>query len=138
VEADEFFQGAFQTARTKQELLTELRIPIPPKGTRWGYHKLKFCTSSWPIVTASCLITPGAEGGPTRVRVALGGASPAPVVIELEWASEDISKFEAVANAAAAAIEEWTDELAGPGYRRAVAAVVAGRAIRAAVARSVG
>ena len=52
-----------------------------------------------------------------------------------EWphrAPLDAERIAALAKEAGAAIAtEWTDELAGPGYRRAVAGTMAARALRA-------
>jgi carbon-monoxide dehydrogenase medium subunit len=137
IPASNFFQGAFRTAVSADEFLSEIMIPALPQGTRFGYYKLKLCASSWPIVTASCLLFAGNSGAPEMVRICLGGASPVPLCIEREWRQDDSEpQITEVAEAAAAAIfDEWQDELAGPGYRRAIAAPVATRAIRAALMR---
>ncbi|MCR0984862.1 FAD binding domain-containing protein [Roseomonas populi] len=124
VAAENFFRGAFETERLPDEMLTALVLPAPEPG-RHAYYKLKHAGSSWPIVTASCL---SINGG---IRLCLGGAAPVPLL--LDWPTP--STTEAVAamaeQAQAAIATEWTDELAGPGYRRAVVPVVAARAIRA-------
>ena len=38
---DEFFHGFYTTALQPDELLTEIRIPIPPSGSGGAYHKLE-------------------------------------------------------------------------------------------------
>ena len=134
VPAQEFFVGAFRTARRKDELLVRIIIPRLPDGTRVGYDKLKICESSWPIVTASCLLIPQSAGDAICARVAIGAASPAPVV--LADALLEISAVDPVSlghSAASLIGEEWADELAGPGYRRQVAPIIARRAIQMAM-----
>ena len=41
VAAREFFHGAYFTALEPGEILTEIRIPLPPAGHGYGYEKLK-------------------------------------------------------------------------------------------------
>lgn len=137
VAAAEFFVDAFQTAARPDEFLSHLVLPRIPGGARVSYQKLKSCTGSWPIVTASCVITP-AEGEEARVRVAIGGASPVPVVAEASvdarlrpMPETEIRRLGEIA--AGTIVEEWADELAATGYRRSVAAPVASRAISSAL-----
>ena len=39
--ADGYFLGLYSTQLEPDELLSEIRIPIPPPGTGWSYQKLK-------------------------------------------------------------------------------------------------
>ena len=123
-----FYRGPFDTERAADEIATELVVPAPPPIGRSTYLKLKPAASSWPIVTASCL-----QPGLGRVRLCLGGAATVPVL--KEWSLDDVAgRAPAMAREVADAIEtEWADELAGPGYRRAVAATMAERALRATI-----
>ena len=41
VPIDEFFYGFYMTAIQQGEILTEIRIPVPPVGTGSAYHKLE-------------------------------------------------------------------------------------------------
>lgn len=127
VPASCFFQGAYETDRAADEIMTEIAVPAASGAGPVAHLKLKHAASSWPIVTASCLRV--AEG---RIRLSLGGVAPVPVA--MEWSGDcpiDEGRVSAMAQQAAAAIRtEWTDELAGPGYRRSVAGTMAARAIR--------
>ena len=131
VPAKTFFRGPFATDRAPGEILTEIVVPSAGASGRSAYFKLKHGASSWPIVTASSLLVEGPDG--PRLRVCLGGAAPVPVVAE--WAglpSPDPGRIERYAREIADQVHpEWTDELAGPGYRRAVSATMAARALRA-------
>jgi aerobic carbon-monoxide dehydrogenase medium subunit len=127
VEASGFFQGPFATARRPDEMLTGIVFPKMSPSTRWGYHKLKFSTGSWPIVTAAALV----EG--ERVRVALGAATAVPRLCEAalpNTASKDELSDFAKSCAPVSAHEEWSDELARPGYRRQVAHSIVLRALK--------
>jgi carbon-monoxide dehydrogenase medium subunit len=120
VRAEDFFTEAFRTCLHDDELLVVIAVPDPPAGTRFGYEKLKFGESSWPIVTAAAIIRSDST------RVALGGCSSVPVVVEVDRAAD---AEEAVASAVT---EPWSDVLANGAYRRRVAPVVARRAIERA------
>lgn len=126
VPATGFYRGAFDTARAHDEIVTELVVPASPG--RAVYLKLKGAASSWPIVSASCL-----RAKPGRVRLCLGAAATVPVL--KEWLLDGATdRIETMAREVADAIgTEWVDELAGPGYRRAVAGTMAGRALRTVI-----
>lgn len=121
VPAERFFLDAFRTALGAGEVVVAIEIPVPPTGTRFGYEKLTFGESSWPIVTAAAVVSE--QDG---VRLAVGGATAVPVVVEL---SSREHAEEAVASAVA---EPWADVLASAEYRRRVAPVIARRAVEAA------
>jgi len=127
IPAARFYRGAYQTERAADEIMTEIVVPARQGPCRTTYLKLKHAASSWPIVTASCL------AGHGTIRLCLGGAAPVPLAFEWPAAGPvDPAGLATMAREAVAAIEtEWTDELAGPGYRRAVAGTMAARAIRA-------
>jgi carbon-monoxide dehydrogenase medium subunit len=119
--APAFFVDAFVTAARPGELLVSIELPPLAPGSRFGYEKLRFGESSWPIVTAAAIVRPG--GG---LRVVLGGAAAVPVAVEVGAAAE---LEEAIR---AALVEPWSDVLAGSDYRRRVAPVMARRALGAA------
>ncbi|GGC45440.1 FAD binding domain-containing protein [Chelatococcus reniformis] len=128
VKAADFYTGAFQTTRRPDEMLTHMVFAPPPGGAGCGYHKLKFSTGSWPIVTAACIAVAATDGGP-RHRLAVGGANAVPVLLEIDGRDPD----EAVAARLPSLIsQEWSDEFAGAGYRRQVAPAIASRALRQA------
>lgn len=121
--ASDFFTGAFRTSRRPDELLASIRLPEQPPGTRFGYEKLKFGESSWPIVTTTAIIRPNG-----LTRLTLGGCCPTPVTIEIEDPRQR-GLDEAVV---AAITDPWSDVLADAAYRRAVAPIIARRALQSA------
>lgn len=130
VPAEDFFLGAFETARHPDELLVGIIFPKSAAASRYGYHKLKFSTGSWPIVTAAVVAVPAASGW--RLRVVLGASSGVPIVTEgvLSFQPER-EELQAFAQSCVRLDAEWSDELAGPGYRRTVAPSVILKALSA-------
>jgi CO/xanthine dehydrogenase FAD-binding subunit len=108
-------------------MLAGIVFPKMSPDTRWGYHKLKFSTGSWPIMTAATIV----EGD--RVRVALGAATAIPILSEAVLpfgAGDGELKDFAKSCAFLPPDEELADELAGPGYRRRVAHSIVLRALK--------
>lgn len=130
VSAENFFEDAFRSVRRPDELLTEIVLPKIRDLKSVGYHKLKFSAGSWPIVTAACVRT-FAHDGVCKVRIGIGGANRIPVCYEASLQEPaSCSDIGLVASRAPELItEEWSDELAGSGYRREVAASVVAKAI---------
>jgi CO/xanthine dehydrogenase FAD-binding subunit len=122
--AADFFAGPFATALAADELLISIAIPTQAPGTTFGYEKLKFGESSWPIVTAAALLR---EDG--SARVALGGCHVVPAVVEVR---DRVDVADALATHSG---QPWSDVLADAAYRSRVAPVVARRALERAAGR---
>ena len=73
VAADDFFLGLYSTALEPDEVLTEIRIPVPDKGTGWCYAKLKRKTGDF--ATAAAAVTLRMKGDTVKeVSIALTNA----------------------------------------------------------------
>ena len=57
VAADDFFLDLYDTALEPDEVLTEIRIPIPAAGTGWCYAKLKRKIGDFATAAAAVLLT---------------------------------------------------------------------------------
>ena len=141
VAADDFFTDFYTTAMAGNEILTEVRVPLPPAGSGTAYLKLPHPASGYAVVSAGVLITRQASGACAAARVALGGLGSGPVralATELELQGKPLTP-RAIAAASAKAAEQ-TDPLddfyADAEYKRHMASVFARRAIEAAVQRS--
>jgi len=138
VDAVDFFTGAFESDLQAGEVLTEIHIPEAPDGARYGYYKLKFCESSWPIATSGCVLALAGDGTVESARLAVGGVSTRPYLVDtsgLVGSGVDDASVEAISAAAqAAATDPYTDVLADGSYRQQVAGVVAKRAVLDATA----
>ena len=135
VAADQFYLGSFRTTRRADEILAEVVVPSPADA-RWGYMKLKTCESSWPIVTAGCLLP-----GDGSMRVAVGGANSSPVLVSTDPPPADGSPADRAwreqvrAAVDAALTDPWADVLADSEYRRRVAPTIVSRAVARALAQ---
>jgi CO/xanthine dehydrogenase FAD-binding subunit len=120
VAAADFFLDAFSCALERGEVLTAMVVPAGLD--RVGYAKLKLCESSWPIATAAAVVTDG------TASVTLGGVGRTPLRIDLDGAGPE--QLDAMVGERLG--DPWDDELAPADYRRAVAPVIARRALEQA------
>ncbi len=76
----EFYQGLMTTALKPGELIVAIHLPL--KRADWGYRFVKFTRvkGNFPIVCAACMVSSSRSEG----KVAIGGATPTPVVIDLK------------------------------------------------------
>jgi carbon-monoxide dehydrogenase medium subunit len=139
VPASEFFLGTWRTAVGPGELLAAITLPAL-NGAGVGYSSLQRAADSWAIARAAAWVRvgDGQPGGVEAVRVVLGCVAATPVRAS---ATEQLlvgaaASETAVADAAAAAgegLEPPSDAHASGSYRRAMAVVMAKRALLAAI-----
>ena len=73
VKADGYFLGLYETQLAADEILTEIRVPIPAAGSGWSYQKLKRKTGDF--ATAATAVLLQMKGGKVaRVAIALTNA----------------------------------------------------------------
>ena len=143
VAADNFFIDFYTTAMKPDEVLTEIRVPLPASGSGTAYAKLPHPASGYVVVSAGVLITRQASGSCSLARVVLGGLGSGPMraaVTEAELQGKALTP-EVIASAAAMAAQSTDpidDTYASADYKRQVATVYARRAIEAALKRAVG
>lgn len=138
VASADFFVGAERNAMCDAEILSGICFPRKSYGMRTAYYKLKFAESSWPVVTASCLLPPSdTDGSQTRGLLVLGGLATVPVVVPIQRREQHFDEHAAIA-AVRDAVETlppenlWSDLRAPSDYRRQVAPEIARRALRLA------
>ncbi len=143
VAIDELFTGPGKTVASPDELLIAVDLPAPAPGTGSAYVRLEYRRQmEIAIVGAAAAVT--IEGGKvTAARVAITALAPTiHRVAEAEAAlvGSDGGKAAATAAAAAAASASTpiSDVRGSSDYRRAMAAVIARRAIETAIARAGG
>jgi len=137
------FAGPGKTTAGPGELLTHVAVPLPPEATGSCYARLEYRQQmEIAVVGATAVVTLAGD----RVRAAkLAITALAPTVRLVPAAEEALvgsdggrAAAELAAQAAAEASEPISDVRASEQYRRAMAAVLARRAIEAAVARASG
>ncbi len=141
IAADGFFTDFYTTAMTANEILTEIRIPLPPSGSGTAYVKLPHPASGYAVVGAAVLVTRQSSGACVSARVAIGGLGSGPIrarATEAELQGKTLTP-QVIAAAAAKAAENTNpidDAYADAEYKRHMAAVYARKAIEAAVKRA--
>ncbi|WP_300014689.1 FAD binding domain-containing protein [Pseudonocardia sp.] len=138
VPAEEFFVDAHRTTMAPDEFLRAVDVPVHASAGS-GYVKIKATEGSWPVATAAAVVELDRDGRCRRACAAVGGVTAVPfrlpVQTVLEGRRVDADALAEVSRMAGDAITDpWSDVLASGEYRRAVAPVVARRALAAAVA----
>lgn len=143
IAVEELFTGPGKTVASPDELLIAVDLPAPAAGTGSAYVRLEYRRQmEIAIVGAAAAVT--IEGGKvTSARVAITAL--APTIHRIAAAEEALVGSDggrdaaaAAAAAAAAGAAPISDVRGSADYRRAMAAVIARRAIEAAVARAGG
>lgn len=138
---DQFFLGLFTTALEPDEILTEIRIPVPPARSGGSYVKLERKVGDFATAAAAAQVTLGAGGEVQTVGIALTNAGPVPLrAAEAErYLTGKQPTEEAIAEAArlaASAATPSADRRGAVEYKREMARVLTGRALRRAVERA--
>ncbi len=139
----QFFTGLFATALAPAEILTEIRIPIPPPRSGGAYVKLERKVGDFATAAAAAQVTLGGAGEIARVGIGLTNAGPTPIKATAaeEYVRGRQPDAEAVAETARLAAEATTpsaDRRGSAEYKRDMARVLTGRAVTRAVQRAGG
>lgn len=138
IAAQDFFTGLLETARAHDEILTEVRVPLPPRGTGTAYERFK--THERPVVTVAAMIRL-ANGVIGEGRVVVGSVGPRPMLLPtagamLEHQPPSPELFAAVAERAAAEAEIMEERFESVEYRRHLVRVLMARALGSAAAHA--
>jgi carbon-monoxide dehydrogenase medium subunit len=137
IAAKDFFTGIMSTALAEDELLSEVRLPLLPGDTKFGFNE--FNRRAGDFAMAAALTTYRLKNGKmSEPRVGVGGAEPNPRrVAEAEAALDGKmpgdAAFRVAADAAAAAIDPLEDHQTTGEYRRDLVRAVVRRALEASV-----
>ena len=139
----ELFAGPGQTTAEVGELLTSVAVPAPADGTGSCYLRLEYRRQMEIAVVGATAVVTLNEGRVTDAKIAITALAPtihrvAEAEAALAGTDGGREAAEAAAAAAAAAAAPISDVRASADYRRAMAAVIARRAIEAALARARG
>ncbi len=136
IAARDFFAGIMTTALAEDELLAEVRLPLLPDGTRFGFNE--FSRRAGDFAMSAALVTYRlADGKIAEPRVGVGGAEPHPRRIPeaeaaLNGQAPGDPTFRAAAEAAATAIDPLVDHQTDADYRRDLVRAVVRRALEQA------
>ncbi|HZJ55390.1 MAG TPA: xanthine dehydrogenase family protein subunit M [Myxococcaceae bacterium] len=137
---DRFFVKLFTTTLAPGELLTEIRVPLPPAGWGGAYAKFPHPASRYAVVGVAACLTVSARKI-TEARVAITGMAAKAVrasATEAALVGQD-AEAAVVAAAAERAVEGLTvrsDPRMDPSYWRALAVTYTRRALTTALERA--
>ena len=140
---DEFFTGLFTTALSQDEILTEIRIPIPPAKSGGAYMKLERKVGDFATAAAAAQVTLGNGGKIERVGIGLTAVGPTPIKAKevegfLQGKKPDAGMIAEAARLAAGATSPTADRRGSVEYKREMSRVLTGRALTKALERAGG
>lgn len=121
-------------------LLTRIRVPAMPDQAGWRYEKLKTTQGAYGAANAACVVAVDDDGALSTLSLAVGGASDLPVLLTdrvsgLLGKPARESTLSQVEQIAADAIKTpLSDHQGHAEYRKAMAGVMARRAVAGALA----
>jgi carbon-monoxide dehydrogenase medium subunit len=143
VRAVDFFVGCLETVIEPDELLTEVRFPLPSGRSGSCFLELARRHGDFAIAGAAVVVTLGGDNTVVDARIVVVGDSAKPVRVEaaeevLRGASSSEQRQADVAAAVDRTIRPGDDVHATGSYRRQAAQVLTQRAVAVALARARG
>ena len=143
IPANQFYKALYTTALAPDEILVELRLPLPPAKSGSAYRKLKRKTGDYAVAGVAARVELGAKGTVERAGIALTnvGATPLEAVQAQKSLTGKAPDEKAIAEAAALAAkaaEPSADRRGSVEYKREMTRVLCGRALQAALQRAGG
>ena len=140
IAATDFFTGFFTTALLPDEILTEIRIPVPPKGTGSAVDEVARRHGDFAMVGAAAVVRLE-DGKIATARVVLTGVSGTPhrgteAEAMLIGAEPSAGAFAEAATQVADTLTPPADVHASSNYRRHLAAVLVRRTLEVAAQRA--
>lgn len=139
VRPEKFFVTYLTTSLASDEILTEIRLPLPPPGSGWAFEEFSRRHGDFALVGIAALLA--VEGKRcAKARLVAAGAGPVPARLRgaeqiLEGKDLTEQSFEAAAARAAELVEPDSDIHASAAFRRHLTRVFTLRALRKARAR---
>jgi len=143
VSVEGLFTGPGTTAANADELLVSVDVPAPAPGTGSAYVRLEYRRQMEIAVVGATAVVHLEDGRVQDARVAITALAPTirrvpDAEAALAGGEADDESLAAAARAAAAASAPISDVRASERYRRAMAEVIARRAVETALARARG
>jgi aerobic carbon-monoxide dehydrogenase medium subunit len=141
IAAGEFYKGLYATALAPGEILTEIRIPVPPPKSGGAYVKLKRKTGDFAMAAAAVQLALGKNGAIERCVIALTNAGATPVEAKeagkfLSGKTPDEKTIAEAAKLAASKSSPSADQRGSVEYKKEMARVMTVRALHKALDRA--
>jgi carbon-monoxide dehydrogenase medium subunit len=140
---EQFFTGIFSTALAPDDILTEIRVPIPPPRSGGAYVKLERKVGDFATAAAAAQVTLGPGGEIERAGIALTAAGPTPIKATdaerfLLKKKPDAATIAEAARLAASATSPTADRRGSVQYKKEMARILTARALAKAIERAGG
>jgi aerobic carbon-monoxide dehydrogenase medium subunit len=140
IAAETFFTDTFATSLAAGELITQVRIPVPPRGSGSAYVKYADAASGYAVVGVAALVSV-AGGKVTAARVAITGVSLramrlATVEAALLGKTAEAASAKTAAQSTSAGFELYDDARGSAAYKANLASVHVARAVSSAISRA--
>ncbi len=140
VPAQDFFVGTYETVLETEEMLTEIRIPMPHYGTGWGFEEVAMRRGDYAWCTVAATVRMN-EGRISTPRIAVAGLAEhayrlTPQEMDLEGAEPGDDLFSRVADAAVESADPPEAGQITPAYRCDLLRALLPRVLRDAVTRA--
>ena len=138
-----FFTGPFATALAPDEILVEIRVPLPPARSGGAYLKLERKVGDFATAAVAAQVTLGAGGACDRVGIGLTNVGLTPIKAAeaealLKGKRPDDATIKRAAELAAAAARPAEDLRGSVEYKKDLVRVLTARALRKALERAGG
>jgi aerobic carbon-monoxide dehydrogenase medium subunit len=142
VKADGYFLGLYSTQLAPDEILTQIRIPLPTPGSGWSYQKLKRKTGDFATAATAVLLE---MKGANVAKVAIALTNVAPTALKARAAEAALigkpineATLREAARLAMSICNPAADQRGDAAYKTAMCAEMTRRALQAAAARARG
>jgi aerobic carbon-monoxide dehydrogenase medium subunit len=142
VKADGYFLGLYSTQLASDEILAQIRIPIPAPGSGWSYLKLKRKTGDFATAATAVLLQ---MRGTTVARVAIALTNAGPTALKASAAEAALigkplneASLSEAARLAMSICDPAADQRGDAEYKTAMCGEMTRRALQAAAARAKG
>ena len=140
VAISDFFEDYFTTVTEPNELLTEIRIPLPPANAGFAYSKfLPRSEDDYAAISAAALVTISKDGKIESARLTLGSVAPTPIRADtdpLVGQPTDTPLIDAVAESLRERVDPLDDVRGSTAYKTDMAVVFARRTLQLAIERA--
>jgi aerobic carbon-monoxide dehydrogenase medium subunit len=143
VRAADFFESYLTTVLADNEILTEIRVPVPPASAGFAFDELARRHGDFAMASVLAMVELDGGGGIASARIAVGGAHPVPlrpldVEAGLAGATPSPAAIDAAADAVARAVQPLWDVHASVDHRRDLTRLLTRRTLSTAIARARG
>jgi CO/xanthine dehydrogenase FAD-binding subunit len=143
IESADFFRGYYSTALERDEIIREVRIPVPPPRSGGSYLKLSKGHNDFAIVAVGSLLSFDSDNVCNAASVVLGGVAPTPIHSKntekfLIGRKPDDEVIEEASQKASDDLSPPSDLRASAQYRLEMAKVLTERAVRKSAGRALG